>query len=110
MQTRNELREFQDAVFSKVQNIQSGSQTQPDGSYESPYKKLCYMLLKMTQARTTIGQEELILEKLRFDEMHRRELSIEDAHAKTFRWLVHNPVDDIITSDRATFGDKESGS
>lgn len=57
------------------------------------------MLSRLTQVTSTISMEDWILNKLRFDEMHDRELSIEDAHAETFRWLLYDPLDKNLNKD-----------
>lgn len=81
-------------MIAKIETIQSSLPNQTSGPEDTPYHELHSMLAKITEARVTISREDFILEKLKFDEIHRRELSIEDAHARTFRWLVYAPVDD----------------
>lgn len=82
--------------------LKSEDQTEPvgmSGANEASLVDVHSMLLRVSQVTATISREDWILNKLSFEEMYNRELSIEDAHSKTFRWLLYDSSDEDLDKD-----------
>ncbi|KAL9082858.1 MAG: hypothetical protein Q9165_008757 [Trypethelium subeluteriae] len=106
LHSRKELQELRETVLSLVEKLRldevggqmkSGNTIEPvrtPGSSGRSLVEIHAMLSRVTQVTAAISREDWILNKLAFDEMHNRELSIEDAHAETFRWLLYDPSDE----------------
>ncbi|KAF2228710.1 hypothetical protein EV356DRAFT_537856 [Viridothelium virens] len=111
LQSRKELQELRGKVLALVKKLRLDeveNQVGPENTIEpvrmpgarrASLVEVHNMLLRVTQVTATISREDWILNKLSFDEMHDRELSIEDAHAKTFRWLLCDPSDENPDKD-----------
>ncbi|KAI9660684.1 MAG: hypothetical protein M1821_010036 [Bathelium mastoideum] len=110
-QSRKELQELREIVLSLAKKLKLDeveSQLEPKNSMEpvrtpgaggAPLAEVRTMLSRVAQVVAAISKEDWILNRLSFGEMHSRELSIEDAHAKTFRWLLYDPSDEMPDED-----------
>lgn len=100
LQAKKELQELRGTVLSLVEKPRLDEEpVRTSGASGASLVEVDTMLSRITQMTTTISKEDWILNKLSFAEMHDRELFIEDAHVKTFRWLLYDPSDKNPVTD-----------
>jgi hypothetical protein len=65
---------------------------------------------KLTSYLDSVSREDAILERLWFDQIWRRETTVDEPHARTYRWMLYDPEDDSRGRSTSNGGTAQSTS
>lgn len=59
-----------------------------------PLAEISDSLLKLDMMTKTLPRENIVLRRLYFDAIHRREDTVDNAHSRTFTWILDEEIED----------------